>query len=128
MVKQIKESEGHQQQNLQPQVGLPWHILPPAPQPQQPKKQKLQSIGEGRWIKPVDSPHVEAQWYPKTSNASTTTWVQIANPPKLIHESSDEDEGLIEGFDIAYFFSFDLCHFIYFNKGSFYFYFQFKKF
>ena len=71
--------------------------IPPAPQPPQPKKQKNQPPGEGRWIKPVDSPHVEAKWYPKTST-STTTWVPIANPPKFVHESSDEDDGLIGGF------------------------------
>ena len=72
--------------------------LPPAPQPPQPpKRQKKQPPGEGRGIKPVDSPHVEAKWYPKTST-STTTWVPIANPPKFINESSDEDDGLIGGF------------------------------
>ena len=52
---------------------------------QQPKKSKLQPIGEGRWIKPVESIHVEAQWYPKTSSASTTTWVPITYPPTFIH-------------------------------------------
>ena len=73
--------------------------LPPAPQPQQPKRQKMQPAGEGRWIKPVDSPNVQAKWYPK-STTSKSTWVPIANPPKCIHESSDEDDGLIGGFSL----------------------------
>ena len=65
--------------------------LPPAPQPPQPpKRQKKQP--SGRWIKPVDDVNVKAQWCPNG------TWVPIANPPKFVHESSDEDDGLIGGF------------------------------
>ena len=67
--------------------------LPPAPQPPQPpKRQKKQPSGEGRWIKPVDDPDVKAQW------CQNGTWNPIANPPKFVHESSDEDDGFIEGF------------------------------
>ena len=76
----------------------------PFPQPPQPKKQKIQKIqppGEGRWIKPVDSQHVEAQWYPtEKSSSSATAWVPSHVPRKFVDES-DEDDGLINGFDIA---------------------------
>ena len=82
--------------------GIP---LPSATQPPQPpKKQKNQLPGEGRWIKPVDSPHVQAQWYPTSSSSSTssssTTWVP-SHVPRKFSDESDEDDGLINGFDIA---------------------------
>ena len=65
--------------------------LPPAPQPPQPPKRQKKQLN-GRWIKPVDDPNVKAQW------CLNGTWVPIANPPKFVHESSDEDDGLIGGF------------------------------
>ena len=43
---------------------------------------KKQPSGEGRWVKPVDSPYVEAVWTP-ICKAKTTTWEPIANPPKF---------------------------------------------
>ena len=77
--------------------------IPPAPQPPQPKKQKNQPPGEGRWIKPVDSPHVQAQWYPasssSSSSSSSTTWVP-SHVPRKFSDESDEEAGLIEGFSL----------------------------
>ena len=76
--------------------------LPPAQPQQLSKKPKIQPPGEGRWIKPVDSPHVQAQWYPasSSSSSSTTTWVP-SHVPRKFSDESDEDVGLIDGFDIA---------------------------
>ena len=74
---------------------------PQAPQPPQPsKKQKIQPPGEGRWIKPVYSPHVEAKWYPsEKSSATTSNWIPSHVPRKFVDES-DEDDGLIGGFSL----------------------------
>ena len=47
-----------------------------APIPKQP-------FGEGWWVKPADSPYVEAVRTPKCT-AKTTTWEPIAIPPKKI--------------------------------------------
>ena len=74
--------------------------IPPAPQPPKPKKQKNQPPGEGRWIKPVDSPHVQAQWYPASSSSSSSkTWVP-SHVPRKFSDESDEEAGLIEGFSL----------------------------
>ena len=73
-------------------------LKPPAPQPPQPKKQKIQPVGEGRWIKPVDSPHVEAQWYP-TKKSSATAWVP-PHVPRKFSDESDEEVDLIDGFSL----------------------------
>ena len=54
-----------------------------------PKKQEQYS-GEGWWVKPVDSPYVEAMWVPKCT-AKTTSWEPIPNPPKFFYFSSDEE-------------------------------------
>ena len=70
----------------------------PFPQPPQPKKQKIQPAGEGRWIKPVDSPHVEAQWYP-AKKSSATAWVP-PHVPRKFGDESDEEAGLIGGFSL----------------------------
>ena len=75
--------------------GIP---LPAAPQPPQPKKQKIQPVREGRWIKPVDSPHVEAQWYP-TKKSSATAWVP-PHVPRKFSDESDEEVDLIDGFSL----------------------------
>ena len=75
----------------------------PFPQPPQPKKQKIQPPGEGRWINPVDSPHVQAQRYPTSSSSSTpsssTTWVP-SHVPRKFSDESDEEAGLIDGFSL----------------------------
>ena len=47
-----------------------------------PIPKKHHPSGEGWWVKPVDSPYVEAVWTPKCT-AKTTTWEPIANPPKF---------------------------------------------
>ena len=51
---------------------------------EEPKKQPSgeEPSGEGRWVKPVDSPYVKAEWTP-ICKAKTTTWEPIANPPKF---------------------------------------------
>ena len=61
----------------------------------------MQPAGEGRLIKPVDSPHVEAKWYPNSAaTTSKSTKVPINVPRKFIHESSNEEAGLIGGFSL----------------------------
>ena len=74
------------------------HGIPLPAQPPQPKKQKIQPVGEGRWIKPVDSPHVEAQWYP-TKKSSATAWVP-PHVPRKFNDESDEEVDLIDGFSL----------------------------
>ena len=52
---------------------------------------KKQPSGEGRWVKPVDSPYVEAEWTP-ICKAKTTTWVPIDNPPSFFSYFTDEEK------------------------------------
>jgi hypothetical protein len=91
----------------------------PFPQPPQPKKPKIQPpqpTGEGRWIKPVDSQHVKAQWYPKGSSSSSTSsssasspssssssaWVPASVVTNFPPSDDEEDDGLvlINGFEL----------------------------
>ena len=98
----------------------------PIPQPPQPKKPKIvvpQPTGEGRWIKPVDSPHVKAQWYPKGSSlasssalsssstsaslssspsSSSSAWVPAHVVTNFPPSYDEEDDGLvlINGFEL----------------------------
>ena len=52
---------------------------------------KKQPSGEGRWVKPVDSPYVEAEWTP-ICKAKTTTWVPIDNHPTFFSYFTDEEK------------------------------------
>ena len=52
---------------------------------------KKQPHGEGWWVKPVDSPYVEAEWTP-ICKAKTTTWVPIDNPPSFFSYLTDEEK------------------------------------
>ena len=60
---------------------------------EEPKKQPSgeEPSGEGRWVKPVDSPYVEAVWTP-ICKAKTTTWVPIDNPPSFFSYFTDEEK------------------------------------
>ena len=51
---------------------------------------KHQCSGEGWWVKPVDSPYVEAVWVPKCT-AKTRSREPIPNPPKFFYISGDEE-------------------------------------
>ena len=54
------------------------HGIPLPPKPIKQEQQRTQPPGEGRWVKPVDSPNVQAMWLPKSA-ATTTTWEPIPN-------------------------------------------------
>ena len=64
------------------------------PFPQQKQQPRVQPPGEGRWVKPVDSPNVEAVWIPK-STKTTTTWIPLPGVSRAFPiYSSDEEQPL----------------------------------
>ena len=68
--------------------GIPY---PQQKQQQQQQQKRVQPPGEGRWVKPVDSPNVEAVWVQK-STETTTTWEPLPGASRaFLHFSSDEE-------------------------------------
>ena len=64
------------------------HGIPLPPKPIKQEQQRTQPPGEGGWVKPVNSPNVQAMWLPKSA-ATTTTWEPI---PYLQRQFPNDDE------------------------------------